>query len=401
MIIHKGYKFRLKIKPAVEQQLLLFSGHCRFVWNQFWRMNQYRLEHQLPILRYQEMAFWLKLWKQTDERDFLKRADSQALQQTLKDLDRAYRDGFDKSQPQKRLPTPRRRGRRDSFRFPQRFKVEGNRVYLPKIGWVRFHKSRDLQGLPKNVTVSRRGRHWYVSIQTEQVVADPVHPAESIVGIDLGVAKFAALSDGTDIPARNSFKVLEKKLARAQRDLSRKQKFSSNWCKQKARVARLHERIADTRRDFLHKQSTFLCNNHAGIVLEDLKVANMSRSAKGSLDAPGRNVKAKAGLNKAILDQGWSMFRAMLEYKQAWRGGMVVAVPPRHTSQTCACCGHVAPENRKSQADFVCVSCGHSDNADTNAARNILAAGHAVLACGAEALASAVKQEPQTAASAA
>ena len=244
-------KFRLKVSPEIEQQLLLFSGHCRFVWNQFWRINQYRLVNRLPILRYQEMSFWLRLWKQSDERSFLRQAHSQALQQALKDLDRAYSDGFDKTQPMKRMPAPRKRGRQDSFRFPQGFKIAGSRVYLPKIGWVRFFKSREIQGLAKNVTISRRGRHWYVSIQTEQILADPVHPATSIVGIDLGVTKFAALSDGSDIQPLNSFKTLEKKLARAQRDLSRKQKFSSNWRKHKTLVARIHEGIADARRDFL------------------------------------------------------------------------------------------------------------------------------------------------------
>ena len=134
----------------------------------------------------------------------------------------------------------------------------------------------------------------------------------------------------------------------------------------------------------MHQHSTTISQNHAVIVVEDLKVSNMSKSAKGTVDEPGKKVAQKSGLNKAILDQGWGMFRTMLEYKQLWRGGMVIAVPPAYTSQRCAECGHVSPENRVVQALFSCVACGHTDHADVNAARNILAAGLAesLNACG-------------------
>ncbi|MFO7808051.1 RNA-guided endonuclease InsQ/TnpB family protein [Guyparkeria sp.] len=117
-------------------------------------------------------------------------------------------------------------------------------------------------------------------------------------------------------------------------------------------------------------------------MIEDLQVRNMTRLSSGTVDQPGRNVRAKTGLNRSILDQGWSEFRRQLEYKQAWRGGIVEAVAPRNTSRTCAACGHVAKENRPSQSRFECVACGHTAHADVNAARNILAAGHAVMACG-------------------
>ena len=130
------------------------------------------------------------------------------------------------------------------------------------------------------------------------------------------------------------------------------------------------------------------------IVIEDLKIRNMSKSAKGTSEKHGKRVKAKSGLNKSILDQGWYEFRRQLEYKQAWRGGYVIAIPPQYTSQRCSCCGHVSRDNRTTQAKFECVECGHSENADINAARNILAAGHAVLACGETAqLGYSMKQE--------
>ena len=133
------------------------------------------------------------------------------------------------------------------------------------------------------------------------------------------------------------------------------------------------------------------------IVLEDLKVANMSRSAKGTMEEPGKNIKAKAGLNKSILDQGWSMFAAMLEYKQLWRGGEVVYVSPHHTSQICPVCDCKDKENRKTQEHFGCVACGYQNNADHVGAINILARGHRVLACGEAALAGSAKQEPKAA----
>ncbi len=177
--------------------------------------------------------------------------------------------------------------------------------------------------------------------------------------------------------------------------MSRKVKFSKNWQKTKNKISKLHSTIAHIRRDYLNKTSTTISKSHAIIVIEDLKIANMSKSTAGTADNKGRNVKAKSGLNKAILDQGWCAFRRQLEYKQAWLGGQLIAVPPQYTSQRCACCGHTEKANRITQAKFECVACGHQQNADINAAQNILAAGLAVIACGEIAqLGFSVKQEP-------
>ncbi len=180
----------------------------------------------------------------------------------------------------------------------------------------------------------------------------------------------------------NSFKANQEKLAKHQRQLSRKVKFSQNWQKQKQKIQRFHPHIANIRKDYLHKTTTEISKNHAMIVIEDLKVSNMSKSAAGTVSQPGRNVSAKSGLNRYILEQGCYEMRRQLEYKQHWQGGQVIAVPPAYTSQKCACCGHTAKENRRSQNQFECLACGYSENADINGARNILAAGHAVLACG-------------------
>lgn len=215
------------------------------------------------------------------------------------------------------------------------------------------------------------------------------------MGLDLGIARFATLSDGSVLAPLNSFGKHERRLAKAQRLLARKVKFSKNWRKQKAKIGRLHKKIADVRNDYLHKATTTISQNHAVVVMEDLKVKNMSRSAAGTVENPGRNVRAKSGLNKSILDQGWGEFRRQIEYKLTWNGGTLVLVPPQYTSQKCHVCGNVDKQNRKSQTAFVCSACGHTANADYNASLNILAAGQAVIACGGwAAQASPMKQEP-------
>jgi putative transposase len=195
----------------------------------------------------------------------------------------------------------------------------------------------------------------------------------------MGIARFATLSDGTFYAPLNSSKRQEKRLRKAQQALSRKVKLSNNWKKAKARIQRIHARVANARRDFLHKVSTAISKNHAIVCIEDLRVRNMSRSAAGTADAPGRNVWAKSGLNKSILDQGWFEFRRQLEYKLAWNGGRLIVVPPQNTSRTCPCCGHVSADNRLTQARFECVECGFEDNADVVGAINILSRGMQIL----------------------
>lgn len=358
-----------------------FAGACRFVFNRALALQNENHEAGNKYIPYGKMASWLVEWKNATETQWLKDAPSQLLQQSLKDLERAYKNFF-----QKRAAFPRfkKRGQNDAFRYPQGVKLdqENSRIFLPKLGWMRYRNSRQVTGVVKNVTVSQSCGKWHISIQTESEVSTPVHPSASMVGLDAGVAKLATLSDGTVFEPVNSFQKNQKTLARLQRQLSRKVKFSNNWQKQKRKIQRLHSRIANIRRDYLHKVTTTVSKNHAMIVIEDLKVSNMSKSAAGTVSQPGRNVRAKSGLNRSILDQGWYEMRRQLEYKQLWRGGQVLAVSPAYTSQRCTCCGHTAKENRLSQSKFRCQVCGYTANADVNGARNILAAGHAVLACG-------------------
>lgn len=377
----QAFKFRLRPGSQQEREMRRFAGACRFVFNRALALQNENHEAGNKYIPYAKIASWLVEWKNSPEMQWLKDSPSQPLQQSLKDLERAYKNLF-----QKRAAFPRFKKRRqnDAFRYPQGVKLdqENSRIFLPKLGWMRYRNSRQVAGVVKNVTVSQSCGKWFISIQTESEVSTPVHPSVSMVGLDAGVAKLATLSDGTVFEPVNSFQKNQKKLARLQRQLSRKVKFSNNWQKQKRKIQCLHSRIANIRRDYLHKVTTTISKNHAMIVIEDLKVSNMSKSAAGTLSQPGRNVLAKSGLNRSILDQGWYEMRRQLEYKQLWRGGQVLAVPPAYTSQRCACCGHTARENRLSQSKFRCQVCGYTANADVNGARNILAAGHAVLACG-------------------
>ena len=236
--------------------------------------------------------------------------------------------------------------------------------------------------------MTRKAGRWAVSIQTERDVPEPILRTSPEVGADLGVVSFATLSDATRLhpedPLVRAMERAEDRLRWEQRKLSRKYRKgpkSRNFKKQKLRVARAHETLANMRRDFLHKTSTAMSETQAIVFVEDLRIRAMTRSAKGTREAPGRNVRQKSGLNRSLLSQGWGTFLSLLEDKLARRGGRLVRVDPRNTSRTCSACSHVSPDNRKTQEAFVCVACGHAENADLNAAKNILRAGHARRAC--------------------
>ena len=379
MIRRQAYKFQLKTNLSQARQMRRFAGACRFVFNQALALQKAKYEAGNKKLSYADLCAELLTLKSSNP--WLGESPSQTLQQSLKDLERSYTNFFAKRAD---FPRFKKKGLSSSFRFPQGCKLDqaNNRIFLPKLGWMHYRNSREALGEVKNVTVSHSCGHWYISVQTEREVSDVIHPSTSAIGVDMGIAQFATLSNGHVFAAVNSFKQKQKRLARYQRAFSRKVKFSQNWKKQKSKIGRLHQTIANIRKDYLHKTTTIISQNHAMIVIEDLQVKNMSKSASGNLNKPGRHVKAKSGLNRSILDQGWFEFRRQIEYKQVWRGGDVLAVPPQYTSQRCSCCGTVSKENRQSQAKFACIACGYQANADVNAAMNILAAGHAVLACG-------------------
>jgi len=373
-----------------------FSGSCRFVYNKALALQKENHEAGNTFIGYVAMAAKLPIWKREAGTAWLKETPSQALQHALKDLEKAFKGFFAKRTG---FPRFKKKGSGDSFRYPEPKQIQldpiNNRVLLPKLGWLRYRNSREALGQVRNVTVSQSGGKWFIAIQTQRELAQPLPTSTTAMGIDVGIARFATLSDASYIAPLNSFKKHQQRLARYQRRMSRKQKFSNNWKKAKANVQKIHTEIANARKDFLHKTSTTISQNHALVCIEHLQVKNMSRSSKGNSEEHGKRVKQKTGLNRAIIDQGWGEFRRQLEYKMTWQGGMLLAVPPQLTSQTCPACGHVSRDNRQSQAKFLCIDCGYENHADVVGAINILERGYRLLARG-ESVQSdrSLKQEP-------
>jgi putative transposase len=376
----QAFKFELRPTGQQEQQMRFYAGACRFVYNKALALQKERYERGEKKLSYFQLSRLLTEWRNSEKLAWLAEAPYASLQHKLKDLEKAYTNFFAKRAD---FPQFKKKGRsRDSFRYPDptKFKLDqdNSRIYLPKLGWIRYRNSRKVLGDLRNITVSFKSGKWFVSIQTRREVEKPI-PKGGAVGIDMGVARFATLSDGTFYAPINSFKRHQVALRKAQQAMSRKVKFSKNWKKAKIKVQRIYTRIANIRQDFLHKTSTTISKNHAIVCIEDLQIQNMSKSAAGTVDAPGKNVRAKSGLNKSILDQGWFEFRRQLEYKLAWNGGKLILVPPQNTSRTCPCCGYVSEDNRLTQDKFECVECGFKDNADLVGAINILSRGMQLL----------------------
>jgi putative transposase len=299
----------------------------------------------------------------------------EVLEAAAADLDRAWQ-GFYKGGG---LPGFRSRDLNNSFRLRGRsFEfVRANAKYSfltgnQTLGPVKVRQHRPVVGEMKNVTFSQEIGRFYVSIQTRQ--ADLEKPAALLrsVGIDRGVAASISTSDGRQVsmPAER-LHVLERRRKAVQRAVSRATKGSKRRRKTRTRLSTISAKMGRVRKQFNNVQSAKIAARFGVVVLEALKIRNMTASAKGTADAPGRNVRAKAGLNRAILGHNWYQFEQMLTYKLAWRGGTLSMVDPRNTSQQCAACGGIDAASRRSQSVFECTSCGHADNADLNAAKVI------------------------------
>ena len=383
MEILKAFRFRLEPNEAQERFCRQTAGACRFIKNlcleqrsMAWSFGRHSVGFAAQcasMADLKEMLPWLA------------EAPSQVLQQALKDLDRAFQNFFKHVAD---YPTFHKKGSHDGFRVQQGFEVDEtqHQVKLPKIGWVRYRQgrgksARKLKGEVRSITVSRDGDDWFVSILCKQEVATPPAVHGFAVGADLGVAKAIALSTGEFLEVLGMTKAEQKKLAKLQQAMSKKKRFSKNWQKLKRRIARLHSTVARRRRDSINKATTYLAKNHRLIVIEDLRVKNMTRSPKPKADPDQEGsflpngAAAKAGLNRAVLDKGFGEIRRQLDYKHVWYGSQLLAENPAYTSQKCSRCGHTEAGNRKSQTDFCCLKCGHTENADTNASKNTLSAG--------------------------
>jgi len=381
---------RFRVEFTAEQRVFAeqIGAACRSVWNV--ALEQRR--------EYRRRGAWMnyvpqckELAEAKAEHSWLTEAPGHCLQQTLKDLDKACREHGTRK-------VRWRSGRRwaPSFRFPEGSKMAVEqlnrrhaRIKLPKLGWVKFRASRRLDGeVIRSATLTRQGRHWYLSVLVDDGVLAVEHPApQSAVGVDRGVVVAVATSAGQLIDAEFSTPAERRRVTRLQRRLSRCAKGSANRNKVRAQLADLRARERRRREDFYAKTAHDLTRDHALVVLEDLRTRNMTRRAKpvADPDNPGaflpNGASAKSGLNKSILSKGWHRLELALISAARYTGTEVVKVPAAFTSQRCSVCGHVDPKSRESQAVFRCTHCAYSGHADINAANNTLAAGLAVTAC--------------------
>lgn len=389
-------RYRLSPTPAQEAALAEHCRHARFVWNLAVEQHSFWKSGRKSAPGFAEQC--RQLTEARTEFEWLRNGSVVVQQQALKDFAQAMANFFGKTH---RKPTWRKRGRSEGFRIVavkvgdvRRLSRHAGEVRVPKVGWVRFRWSRAVPDDVKSYRITRDapGR-WHVAFAT---VPEPI-PAPGtgeVVGVDRGVTVSAALSTGGMETAPGLREAEKARLLRLLRGLARAVRGSNRRRRVKAAIARLKARESDRRKDWVEKTSTRLAGRFDVIGVEDLKILDMTRSAKGTLQTPGTNVRQKAGLNRGILTAGWGRLVSRLEQKAP---GRVVKVNPRFTSQICNACGNRAPENRESQAVFRCRACGHRANADVNAARNIrnIAAGHAVNARGGDPDTGPVNREPQ------
>lgn len=374
--------FRYRIYPTAEQEALFRQtvGACRFVYNLCLEQRILERHRSNPrrLTAYDQIKELTELKK---EAPWLRDVPHHPVCQAVADLDRAFKNFFEGRAD---FPQFRKRGRRDSFRYPdpKQFKLEPGRVFLPKAGWVQWIQHRPMEGTPKNATVSREADCWHVSIQCELDVPEPRPNLGLPVGIDIGIAKPLVLSTGQVIQLPRTGEKERHKLATLQRKVARKTKGSRNQAKARMAVARFQARLARRRKDAAHKATTMIAKNHGIVVIEDLKVRNMTASAAGTAEEPGRNVAAKSGLNRSLLDIAPFQIRQMLAYKCPLFGGELRTTPAPNTSRECSVCGCIHADNRRSQAEFLCIGCGHHENADFNASKVIKVRGLRISPCG-------------------
>ncbi|MER7244307.1 transposase [Kribbella sp. NPDC000426] len=376
-------RFRLHPTRVQQAALLLQCKHARYVWNLALEQWSMWTRDNLPSPAYVEQARQL-----TEARaafGWLRAGSQTVQQQALRDFDQAVKNFFGGTH---RRPTWRRAGLHEGFRVVggqagriMKLNRKWAQALVPKVGWVRFRLSRAVPGAKSyRITRDHAGR-WHIAFA---VVPEPIPASGSgeVVGVDRGITVSAALSTGDLLSCPGLSDREQQRLKQLQRRLARCRRGSNRRQLVKAAIAKLHARWVDRRMDWVEKTSTDLARRFDVIRVEDLRIARMTTKPKPR-PVPGRpgaylpnRRRAKAGLNRGILVNGWGLLVRRLEHKAA---GRVERVSPAYTSQTCSVCGHRAPENRESQAVFRCVACGHRANADVNAAINI-AAGRAVSA---------------------
>ena len=388
-------RYRLESTPKQESILLRHCSDARYVWNLCVEQeNEYRPGRgRMP--RFAERC--RQLTEARAENPWLAEGSQTVQQQAVRDHQQAMANFFAGNCDR---PGWRKAGHDEGFRIVavkpgdvRRLNRHHAAVKIPKAGWVRFRWSRPVPHGVRSFRVTRdRSGRWHVAFA---VIPAPVPGPGTgeVVGVDRGVAVSAALSTGELLHCLGLSPREARRLRSAERRSAKARRGSSRRRVAKATVARLKAREADRRKDWAEKTSTGLARRFDVIRVEDLEIKTMMRSARGTKDAPGTNVAAKAGLNRGIGQAGWGLLVRRLEDKAP---GRVEKVPPAYTSQRCSACGHTTKESRESQAAFRCVACGFACNADVNAARNI-AAGHAVKAREGDRVAGPANREPQLA----
>jgi putative transposase len=396
------YRFRLYPHPHQRRRLAEVFGCCRVVWNQALAHCQEARQAGEKTPSGYALRNWMVAAKA--EREWLVAAPSTPLCEAVLDLGVAFKNWWASCSGSRKGPkvrAPRFKSKRDTrqaARFTrQGFRCQERTLQLQKIGRIPIEWSRDLPAEPSSCTVIRDASGRYFASFVCEIEPKPMPTLETAVGIDLGIAQFASFNTGEQIegpkPLRRNLRKLkrlqvalkrmDKHCARTHPVTGRRQRGSHRYHRQQRRIARVHARIADVRKDFHEKLSTRLIHENQVIVLEDLRVLAMLKAPKPKLaehcDRFLPNGRAsKHGLARAIADAGWRTFRLLLEQKAERYGREIRLVNPAYTSQQCSCCGHIEKANRKTQADFRCVKCDHAENADINAAKNILAAGQAI-----------------------
>lgn len=387
--MRRSYKFLLRPTRRQEIALAACLEDHRQLYNAALehRRTAYRMAG--VTIRYGDQSAELKHIR-ADDPDGQGRWSFSSQQATLRRLDKAFATFFRRVKAGQKPGFPRFKGRGwfDTVEWPKdgdgcRWDSQPEHptatfVRLQGIGHVRVHQHRPVRGRVKTISVKREGRRWYVILACDDVPAEPLPATGAVVGLDMGVASLVTTSDGEHLANPRHLAATADRLAAAQRDLARKKRGSKRRLKAVARVAALHAKVRRQRLDHAHKAALDLVRAYDVIVHEDLRIANMIRSASGTIEQPGRNVAQKSGLNRSILDAGWGVFLRVLAYKAESAGRELIAVNPANTSRTCARCGHCAAENRVTQAEFACTACGHTAHADVNAAENILRAGLAL-----------------------
>ena len=352
----KGVKFRLYPNRQQQKLILQTFGCCRLVYNKGLAMREEAFKNGEKV-GYNQTSAMLTALKQ--ELAFLREVDSIALQQSLRDLDRAYKNFF-----QKRSKHPKFKSKHDNHQSYRTLnqgnnvRIIGNYIKLPKLGYVKVRRSMAI-GKINNVTIERTPSGKYFAVLN--VEFEPTYERNNfgVIGIDVGIKEFYTDSNGNVVNNPKHLERTTKKLIREQRRLSKKTKGSNNRRKQRIKVAKVHERITNQRNDFLHKLSTMLVRENQTICIEDLKVKNMLHNHK---------------LARSISSASWSKFFEMLEYKSEWYGSRVVRIPTNYpSSQTCGNCGYKNTLVKNlSVRKWECPNCGERHDRDVNAARNIL-----------------------------